>query len=402
MAGDRQDPVTAVPLPAGAMAGHAPPARFAAPLRIRSVEPIALEAPLPRAVDTPITAVRTVVALLVAVRDDDGVEGWGEVWCNFPRFGFRHRARLLQEVFAPALMQRPFASPAEAWAHLTAATDVLRLQSGETGPIAAAVAGIDVALHDLVAKKAGQPLWRMLGGASGRVPVYASLARSDDARPAVERALSRGFRAFKLRSSGAIADHLAVVRPMRALAGDACEIMLDVNSSWNADAALATIGQLADARLAWLEEPIPVDAPAAVWQRLAESAPMPLAGGENMVTPQMFDRALGDGALAVLQPDLTKWGGFSGGLPLARRIVADGRRFCPHAFAGAPGVLAAAHLLAASGSADGMLEFGVNHNPLREGLLGRAPEGGVLDLGDAPGLGLAVDRRELERWRVPL
>ena len=67
-----------------------------------------------------------------------------------------------------------------------------------------------------------------------------------------------------------------------------------VNSSWDADAAVATVGQLADARLAWLEEPVPVDAPADVWLRLARAAPMPLAGGENMVTPRMFDRALAD------------------------------------------------------------------------------------------------------------
>ena len=402
MAGDRHSPEAAAPARAQAAADDDPPARLPAPLRIRSVEPIALEAPLPRAVATPITAISTVVALLVVVRDDDGVEGWGEIWCNFPRFGFRHRARLLQEVFAPALMRQPVASPAAAWAHLTAAGNVLRLQSGESGPVAAVIAGLDIALHDIAAKKAGLPLWRMLGGSSGRVPVYASLARSDDGLSAVERALARGFRAVKLRSAGTIADHLAVVRPVRALVGASCDLMLDVNSSWDADAALATIGQLAEARLAWLEEPVPVDAPAAVWRRLAEAAPMPLAGGENMVTPQMFDGALALPALAVLQPDVTKWGGFSGGLPLARRIVAAGRRYCPHVFAGAPGVVAAAHLLAASGSSDGMLEFGVNHNPLRDGLIGREPEGGALELSDAPGLGLDLDRRSLARFAVPL
>ncbi len=214
----------------------------ASAVRIRSIEPIALEAPLPKAVDTPITAIRTVVALLVAVQDEDGVEGWGEIWCNFPRFGVHHRARLLREVFAPALVDRAFASPAAAWAHMTAISDVLRLQSGEPGPIAAVIAGIDIALHDIVARRAAQPLWRMLGGMSGRVPVYASLSRSDDCRPAVERALARGFRAFKLRSSGTIADHVAVVRPIRALVGASCDLMLDVNSSWEAKRPLRPSG----------------------------------------------------------------------------------------------------------------------------------------------------------------
>jgi D-galactarolactone cycloisomerase len=379
-----------------------PGIRPTSPLRIRSVEPVALEAPLARTVSTPITAIRTVVALLVAVTDDDGVEGWGEIWCNFPRFGIHHRARLLKEVFAPALLQRSFLSPDEAWQHMTALSNVLRLQSGESGPIAAVIAGIDIALHDIAARKQGLPLWRMLGGRSGRVRVYASLGRADDARSGVERAMARGFRAIKLRSSGTIADHVAVVRPIRTLVGPSCDLMLDVNSSWDANAAIATVGELAEDALAWLEEPIPVDAPADRWSRLAEAAPMPLAGGENMVTPQMFDDALSQRVLQVLQPDITKWGGFSGGLPLAHRIVAEGRRFCPHMFTGAPGVLASAHLFAASNSPDGMLEYGFGHNPVRDCLLDHAVDEGMLDLGELPGLGLEVDRHRIERYVIPV
>jgi L-alanine-DL-glutamate epimerase-like enolase superfamily enzyme len=372
------------------------------PLRIRSIEPLALEAPLARTVSTPVTAIRNVVTLLVAVRDEDGVEGWGEIWCNFPRFGIHHRARLVTEVFVPALVRRSFVSPAEAWAYMNAFSNVLRLQSGEYGPIAAVIAGIDIALNDIAAKKACQPLWRMLGGRSDAVPVYASLGRAEDNRPTVERCLERGFTALKLRSSGSHSDHVAVMRPIRSQVGDSCELMLDVNSSWDAEAAIATIGLLSEERLSWLEEPIPVDAPVDTWRRLAEAAPMPLAGGENMVTSEMFDTALAHRALRVLQPDITKWGGISGGLPLARRIVADDRRLCPHMFTGAPGLLASAHLLAASNSPNGMLEYGVGHNPARDCLLDRPVDGGTLVLGESPGLGLDVDRRRLKQYLMPL
>ncbi len=208
-------------------------------------------------------------------------------------------------------------------------SNILRLQSGESGPIAAVIAGIDIALHDIVGKKCGLPLWRMLGGRSGKVPVYASLGRADDPLATAERFLERGFRAFKAHSSGTIADHVATVRPIRRLVGPSCELMLDVNSSWDAQRAIEEIGQLAEDRLSWLEEPIPVDAPAETWCRLAAAAPMPLAGGENMVTSAMFDAAFAHRALRVLQPDITKWGGFSGGVPLARRIVADGAALLP-------------------------------------------------------------------------
>jgi len=378
------------------------PAAATAPIAIRSVEPVALEVPLDRAVANPIMAFASTVALLVRVVDDDGVEGWGEVWCNFPRFGLRHRALLVSEVFAPMLAGRSFASPADAFATMNASSRLLRMQSGEHGPIAAAIAGIDIALHDIAAKRAGLPLWRMLGGTRGEVQVYASLGRADDLWPTIERAFAQGFRALKLRSSGSIADHLAVVVPVRAQVGEACGLMLDVNASWDAETAIATIGALRDVRLTWLEEPIPADAPAALWRRLAQAAPMPLAGGENLLAEAEFDDALAERSLAVLQPDITKWGGLSGGMPLARRIVAAGRRLCPHMFTGAPGVLASAHLLAASGAADGMLEYGVGANPARDTLLDAPIVGGALVLGHEPGLGLRVNDKRLAPYRIAL
>lgn len=374
----------------------------ALPVRIRSVEAFALEAPLPRTVDTPMMPIASVVSLLVAVQDEDGVEGWGEIWCNFPRFGIHHRARMLKEVFAPLLVGRTFATPAEAWASMTTLSNVLRLQSGEPGPIAAVIAGIDIALYDLVAKRAGLPVWRMLGGRDGKVPIYASLGRASDAYSTVERCLEQGFRAIKLHSSGGVEEHVAVVRPVRKLLGDSCELMLDVNSSWDPDEAISTIGQLEEDRLSWLEEPIPVDAPADAWRKLAAVAPMPLAGGENMLTVDTLDAALADGVLGVFQPDITKWGGFSGCLPLARRIVAEDRRFCPHMFSGAPGLLAAAHLLAASDSPSGLLEYGVGFNPLRDALINCSANDGVLDLGESPGLGLQVDREQLKKYLLPI
>jgi len=370
-------------------------------ISVRSIEPVPLGMPLGRSIGTPITPISSVVNLLLVVQDDDGIEGWGEVWCNFPRFGIHHRARLLSEVFAPALVGRSFASPGDAWLRMQALSDPLRLQSGENGPIAAVIAGIDIALWDIAAKKAGAPLWRMLGGRSPRVPVYASLGRADEPGPTVERCLREGFRAFKLRSAGSVGDHLAAVRPIRRLVGNDCELMLDLNASWDAQAAIATVGELAGERLSWLEEPIPVDAPPETWGRLADAAPMPLAGGENMVTRAMFDAALATRALGVLQPDITKWGGFSGTLPLARRIVADGRRFCPHMFSGAPGVLASAHLLAASNSPQGILELPVGHNPARDVMLARRVTGGALMLGESPGLGLDTDIATLAPFRLP-
>jgi len=261
---------------------------------------------------------------------------------------------------------------------------------------------VDIALHDLFARRAGVPLWRMLGGASGVVRAYASLGRAIEARAAIERCLARGLRAFKLHSSGAIADHVAAVAPVRELLGESCELMLDVNSSWDPEAAIATVGELERFRLAWLEEPIPADAPFAIWRRLARAAPMPLAGGENLLSDAALEAALRAKVLGVIQPDVTKWGGVSGCLAIARRAVAQGLRYCPHMFSGAVGVLASAHVLAASGSTDGMLELGAGDNPVRDALLEVPVKDGTLDLGDAPGLGLRLEPGRLRDYLVPV
>lgn len=366
------------------------------------MELVALDIPLPAPVKTPMTSISNVVTLLLRITDSDGVRGWGEIWCNFPRFGFHHRARLLREVIGPLATGRSFVSPAECYAYLSRATRVLRLQAGEPGPVSSVIAGIDIALWDIVGKKAGQPLWRLLGGEAGAVSTYVSVGWGAAALEKVRAHYERGIRAFKVRSSGGLADHISVLESARGLIGQECELMLDLNSSWEEASALREVAALADAGLGWLEEPIPVDAAAETWRDLAAVAPMPLAGGENMISEAELLRAIDLRALSVIQPDMTKWGGFTGNLPIGRRVVQAGQRFCPHMFGGGVGTLAAAHLLAASNAPGGTLEWGVSLNPPRDAMLGRSPLAGILQLGDAAGLGVADADAELSKYRVEI
>lgn len=389
-------------LPAGATpAGWASLADSTA-IRLVDLDVVALEMPLGNAIRTPMAVVSNAVTLLVRARDCDGVEGWGEAWCQFPRFGMFHRARILREVFRPLALAGGFDSPQAMYTHLSAATRIMRLQAGENGPFEAVLAGIDIAAWDIVGKKAGQPLWRMLGGGEGRVRVYASIGRAESTPERIAQCLASGIDAIKLRSTGDAHAHLAVAGPVRERFGYGFELMLDINSSWDAQDAIANVGRLAEMRLAWMEEPVPVDTPPAIWHELSRRAPMPLAGGENMMAQSSFDAALELGALRVLQPDITKLGGFSASMPLARRIVDAGRRLCPHMFAGAPGILASAHLLAASRAPRGLLEWPVNHNPARDAMLAAPLVAGCLELGDGAGLGFRADTTAIDRFRIDI
>jgi L-alanine-DL-glutamate epimerase-like enolase superfamily enzyme len=337
-------------------------------------------------------------AVLVRVEDAQGAHGWGEAWCNFPSCGAEHRAQLIRTVLSPLLVGRCFASPADAWAELTRRTAVLAIQSGEAGPMAQAIAGVDIALHDLAARRAGLPLWRHLDAAapsSRQVPVYASGINPDRAGDTVERLRRAGYTAFKLKVGFGNARDVDNLEAVRAAAGADAALMVDANQAWDLDTAMSMAGRLAACKPAWLEEPLRADRPWSEWQRLAAVSTVPLAAGENCIGESAFDALIESRAIAVVQPDLAKWGGVSGVLALIERIQRAGLRYCPHYLGAGVGLLASAHVLAARPG--GWLEVDANENPLRTVLcppLQTLAAGGI-ELDDAPGLGVEPDLASL-------
>lgn len=338
---------------------------------------------------------------LVSIEDTDGVAGFGEIWCNFPVVGAEHRARLLASVLAPLVVGRRVADPGTEYARLASAVASQVLQTGEPGPFGACLAAIDQALADLAARRAGVPLWRYLGGTRNGVPVYASGLGPDGAEPLARQGWQRGFRAFKLKVGFGDAPDLAHLRSLRASLPESATLMIDANQAWSPDEAHAKVPAFRDFGLAWLEEPIAADRPVSAWQNLAAAAaPLPLAAGENLCGASLLEAAIDSGALRVLQPDIGKWGGLSQILPIARRAVGAGLRFCPHWLGGGVGLVASMHLLAAAGG-DGLVEWDANPNPLREAFPLPAVVDGVVTLTDAPGLGFVPDLRALDAYRVP-
>jgi L-alanine-DL-glutamate epimerase-like enolase superfamily enzyme len=104
-----------------------------------------------------------------------------------------------------------------------------------------------------------------------------------------------------------------------------------------------------------------------------------------------------------MQPDLAKWGGFTGCLKVVRQACQHGVMYCPHYLGGGIGLMASAHLLAASGQA-GLLEMDINPNPLRSDVLAGAlvPHEGWVSLTDRPGMGLVPDLAAVQEWAQPL
>src|SRR5215218_183549 len=118
---------------------------------IRKLEAFAYRYPLSTPVVTSFGRMLNRPAVFVRVEDGDGHAGWGEVWANFPSTGAEHRARLVNELLAPLLSGFAASEPREVWEKLTQGTAIVALQSGEPGPFAQAIAGIDLAIWDLYA-----------------------------------------------------------------------------------------------------------------------------------------------------------------------------------------------------------------------------------------------------------
>ncbi|KRE20620.1 hypothetical protein ASE66_07105 [Bosea sp. Root483D1] len=359
---------------------------------IVAVRAVAVRAPIETHVRTSFGIMRDRPAVFVEVEDDRGQRGLGEIWCNFPSVGAEHRVRLVLETAGPLLRDLSPLPVGDVFATLMGKLHVLAIQSGEWGPLRQVCAGLDIACHDLAARRAGLPLYAYLDGqASGTVGAYASGIGPEAPAEVAARELARGHECFKLKVGFGTETDTRSLDAIRGAIGKR-RLMIDANQGWSLDQAIAHGRRLADYGLDWLEEPLRADRPLEEWRALHEAMPIAIAAGENMNAVPEFEAAIASGIFRFLQPDAAKWGGLSGCLAVARAARAAGLVYCPHYLGGGVGLLASAHLLAAAGG-EGMLEIDSNPNPWRDDLIADLMPlaGGKVTLSQRPGIGLADD-----------
>jgi L-alanine-DL-glutamate epimerase-like enolase superfamily enzyme len=362
------------------------------------VEAHVFRTPIKEPVRTSFGTMTERAAVFVRVEDSDGARGWGEIWCNFPNAAAEHRALLFADIVAPRALGKSIDDPVALWNDIERALHVLRLQSGDAGAFSAALAGLDLAIHDLRARKRGLPLWRSLGGRDeSPVPVYASgINPGRGAAKTVDSMRALGHRSFKIKIGFGVDTDLDSLQPATESLSTEERLMVDVNQGWDLKSAAATLPLLADFPLVWIEEPLMADRPAAEWTQVAAMARAPLAAGENVRGASAFQTMIDSGLFGFVQPDVAKWGGHSGSLPVAKAALAAGRTFCPHYLGGGIGLMHSLHLFAAV-RGPGLLEVDANANPLREGVLQNllTVQNGCVSLPGGQGLGLEPDLKPL-------
>jgi mandelate racemase len=259
---------------------------------------------------------------------------------------------------------------------------------GYEGMSMIAVAGVDMAVWDALAKAANLPLCVLLGGSVGKVPAYNSnglwlrepQAVADEA---LELIAEGGFKGLKLRlGRPRLADDLATIAAVRNAVGPDVELMVDFNQGLSFGEALARCHAIDGLGLAWIEEPIVYDNLEG-YARLAAELATPIQIGENFYGPRELYKALQAKACDLVMPDFMRIGGITGWLRAAPIAAAAGIPVSTHLY---PEV--AAHVLRVTETAH-WLEWQDWADPVLQRPF--AIDAGSLEIPDVPGTGIEWD-----------
>ncbi len=357
-------------------------------MKITRIQARTLRLPLPRPLKTALHDIRAVDTVLVRMETDAGAVGHGYAFAFGPQRAAALRA--LVEDLQPLWHGEDPAAARSTFERAWRAINFL----GHAGVAVMAVAALDTACWDLAAQRAGLPLFRLLGGTRRRVPTYASSglwldAPVDELIAEAQRFVASGHRAVKMRLGRTPAEDLDRVRRVREALGPAVRLLADVNQGWDELTALRMGRALEAYDLYWLEEPLPYE-DLDGYARVCAALATPIATGETEYGWLGMKRHLDRRAADILMPDLQRMGGISGFLKAAALCEAFHVPLASHLF-----MEASVHVLAAS-PATLMLE----HMDWWEGLFVEplSVVDGEVALPEAPGLGLAVDQRAVERF----
>jgi L-alanine-DL-glutamate epimerase-like enolase superfamily enzyme len=334
--------------------------------------------------------------IVVRVTTDDGVHGLGESVLARYFSGESHASAvdLIEQAIAPAVIGRDAGD-------LAGLRDLMgRITVFNPG----ARAAVEMALHDVVARTVGLPLYEYYGGrVREAVPTIWHVSGNRPAAMALEakQAAADGYPLVKVKVGHDVEDDLAAVFAVREAVGGGVDLLLDANQGWDVDSAVRFAHQVADAAPLFIEQPVPrndISGMAAV----CRAVDVPIAADEGVFDADDLRLHLAMGAADAVVTKLMKAAGPIG----VREIfaVADEAEIGVH-FAGMAGqtsigaahgvhlAVAVANLRFGSGLGPQYLKADVVSEPM-------LPISGHLQPRDLPGIGLELDPESVERYRA--
>ena len=280
--------------------------------RIDSIRARTVVVPLPEPHRTASGVIEASPLVLIDIGCNKGVTGHAIIF-TYTDAALKPCAELIRNL-APLVIDQELAPKA-----ITAMLAQKFRLLGTQGLMGMAIAGIDMALWDLLSRCQDLPLHGLLGGNTMPVTPYAAVGFDGEKGSAVaaENHAAQGFRGIKAKIGYPTADQdLAVVNAMRAAVGPDVEIMVDYNQSLNPVEAVKRIRMLDEAHLGWVEEPV-LAHDYASHAEIRGAVETPIQCGENWWGIQDMQHAVTAGASTLVMPDIMKIGGVSGWLQAA-------------------------------------------------------------------------------------
>lgn len=356
-------------------------------LKIRELRVRAVKIPMAHPHKTASGTITESPLVLTDVLTEEGVEGHSYVFC-YSALALKPTA-LLVKGLEPLIAGQPVA-PLEIEQLLARRFRLL----GPQGLTGIAMAAVDMALWDALARGHRLPLARLLGGVPKSIPAYGATGydgAEGSARVAAEWA-ERGFKGVKAKIGYPdVRGDLEVVRAMRQAVGDGVSLMVDYNQSLTPTDAIERARRLDDEGLTWIEEPVLADDYTG-HARVAREVRTPIQCGENWWGPRDMRKAIDAGASDYMMLDVMKIGGVTGWLRAAALGEAHAIRLSNHLF-----IEVSAHLLCATPTAH-WLEYAEWFNPIVEQPLRIVDGCTVLD--ERPGSGVEWNEQAVARFLV--
>ena len=346
---------------------------------------------------------------VLVVHTDEGLTGIGETESLAPAIqaivrgpSAHNHARALSAVLAGADPR----DPARLWQRMYDATDYV----GRRGLVMHAIGGLDLALWDLRGKIEGKPIHALLGGARrDRVPAYGTIYpmahTPEEVRAQVAEGQAKNLRNFKFAADPWWLDDLALTGRLlsaaRAQAGDAAHLIVDAALSYRTAAEGACLIPIFRAVGLWfLEAPLPLDDVEGHLEMSRHGLPLGV-GDLGLTHVRDFVEMMDRGGASICQPDISQVGGFTGIQRIAAAAYARGKRVITHGYKTNIEIAANLHFLAAQPNEE-PLEFSLSRSPLRWHTTREhfpVEADGCVRVPQAPGLGVSLDPKTLERYR---